>query len=129
MAFNFKTYESATLEVLGTLKTVAGKGGNLRFTNRSLNGTGQLCVVITKKDGTSDTVTCSKTVTKAARAALASGQKAKDVLAAILNLDIIEATNGGNYISAPMGEGGEIESFTIADLEKSELTFEELVAF
>lgn len=129
MAFNFQKYESATLEVLGTLASIAGKGGKLRFTNRSFNGNGQLCVVIEKKDGTSDTATCSKTVTAAARKALAAGQSKKDVLAAIKDLDIIEATNGGNYISAPMGEAGEIESFTIEQLTKVNVSFEELVAF
>lgn len=129
MAFNFKVYENATLEVLGTLKSVAGTGGKLRFTNKSLNGTGQLCVVITKKDGLSDTVTCSKAVTAACRKALAGGEAKRDVLGAIINLDIIEASNGGNYVSAPMGEGGEIENFTIAELTKTEVTYEELVAF
>ena len=129
MAFNFQKYESAELTVLGTLVSVAGKGGKLRFTNKSLNSNGQLCVVIEKKDGTSDTATCSKTVTAAARKAFAAGQKKKDVLAAIRELDIIEATNGGNYISAPMGEGGEIESFTIEELNKVGVSFEELVAF
>jgi len=129
MAFNFKKYESAELEVLGTLATIAGKGGKLRFTNRSWNGTGQLCIVIEKKDGTSDTCTCSKTVTTAIRKAVEAGQSKKDVLGAIVNLDIIEASNGGNYVSAPMGEGGELESFTIGELASVDVTFEELIAF
>jgi len=131
MAFNFQKYESVTLEVLGTLAGLAGVGGKLRFTNKSYNGTGLLCVVIEKKDGTSDTATCSKVITAAVRKALAAGTSKKQALAAIVNLDIIEASNGGNYISAPMGEGGEIESFTIAELTKEAKTFnyEELAAF
>ena len=129
MAFNFKVYESPTLEVLGTLAGIAGKGGKLRFTNRSFNGKGQLCVVMERKDGLSDTVTCSKVVTSACRKALEAGQNKKQVLAAIKDLDIVEAPNGGNYISAPMGEAGEIESFTIEELTKSKVSYEELAGF
>lgn len=129
MAFNFQKYESVTLEVLGSLAGIAGKGGSLRFTKRSLAGTGMLCVVINKKDGTSDTATCSKVITAAARKALEAGQTSKQVLAAIKDLDIIEATNGGNYVSAPMGESGELESFTIEELTKTKVSYEELVAF
>jgi len=131
MAFNFKKYEGVELEVLGTLASIAGTGGKLRFTNRSMNGTKQLCVVIKKKDGTSDTITCSKVITKACRNAFTAGLKKSAVLASIIDLDILEATNGGNYISAPMGEGGEIEEFTVASLKKEEevVTYEELIAF
>ena len=131
MAFNFKDYGGVELEVLGTLASIAGKGGKLRFTNGSVNNTAkQLCVVIKKANGTSDTTTCSKTITKSCRAAFAAGLTKSRVLASLINLDIIEATNGGNYISAPMGEGGEIEEYTIDALKKEEpVTYEELVAF
>jgi hypothetical protein len=129
MALNFQVYESATLEVLGTLKSVAGTGGKLRFTNKSMNANGSLCVVIEKKDGKSATATCSKVVSAAIRKALAAGKTKQEALAAIVDLDIVEAPNGGNYISAPRGEGGEVESFTIAALAKEVFSFEELVAF
>jgi hypothetical protein len=125
---NFKKYEGVTLEVLGTLAALCGVGGKLRFTNRSMaNPNRQLCVVITKKDGTSDTVTCSKIVTKAIRAALAAGTTKLEALGAIVDLNIIEATNGGNYISAPMGEGGEFEDFTIAEVKKQRLRLKTLL--
>lgn len=128
MAFNFKAYEGATLEQLGILSAIAGVGGSLRFTNKSLNGKGQLCVVITKKDGTSDTCTCSKAVTDTVRTAIEAGTSKKDVLGAIAKLAVIEATNGGNYVSAPMNSEG-VESFTITELKAVKVTYEELQAF
>ena len=128
MAFNFKVYEGVTLESLGTLAEVTGAGGSLRFTNRTLGDSSKsLCVIITRKDGTSDTVTCSKAVTAGVRNALASGKSKKECLSAIINLDIVEAPNGGNYISAPRSEGG-VEVFTITELKRERVNYEELVA-
>ena len=126
MALAFKVYESVSLEVLGTLAIIAGVGSKLRFTNRSMAGTGLLCVVITKKDGTSDTVTCSKAVTKAVRAALAAGASKVQCLAGIINNNIIEADNGGNYVSAPMGDGVELEEYTLAEIKKVAIDYEQL---
>ena len=128
MAVAFAVYESATLEVVGSLESLAGAGGKLRFTNKSMNNSkGQLAVVITKKDGTSGVVTCSKAVTAGIRKALEAGISAKKCLASITKLDIVEAPNGGNYVSAPMGEGG-VEDFTIAELKKEAVNYEDLVA-
>lgn len=128
MSVEFKIYESATLEVVGSLESLAGIGGKLRFTNKSMNNSkGQLAVVITKKDGTSAVVTCSKAVTAGVRKALENGTSAKVCLGSLVKLDIVEAPNGGNYVSAPMGEGG-VEDFTITDLRKVAVNYEDLVA-
>lgn len=127
MAVAFAIYESATLEVVGSLEGLAGRGGALKFTNKSLNNSaGQLAVVITKKDGTSAVVTCSKAVTAGVRKALEAGTSKKTCLASISKLDIVEAPNGGNYISAPAGAQG--ESFTIEELKREAMNYEDLVA-
>lgn len=126
MAVAFAIYESATLEVVGSLEGLAGKGGALKFTNKSLNGNGQLAVVITRKDGTSAVVTCSKAVTAGIRSALEQGISKKRCLASIAKLDIVEAPNGGNYVSAPAGAQG--ESFTIEELKREAVNYEDLVA-
>ena len=126
MAVNFAVYESATLEVVGSLEGLAGRGGSLRFTNKSLAGNGQLAVVITRKDGTSGVATCSKAVTAGVRKALSDGVSKKQCLASISKLDIVEAPNGGNYVSAPAGAQG--ESFTIEELRKETMSYEDLVA-
>jgi len=127
----FKVYESAELESIGTLATIGGAGSKFRFTNKSMqNTTGQLAVVVQKKDGTSATATCSKSLTAIIRKALGNGATAKQCLASIINLDIIEGENGGNYISRPKGEAIDLEDFTLAVL-KAEPTasYEALVAF
>lgn len=127
MAVEFKIYESATLEVVGSLEGLAGRGGALKFTNKSLNNSaGHLAVVITKKDGTSAVVTCSKAVTAGVRSALEQGISKKRCLASIARLDIVEAPNGGNYVSPPAGAQG--ESFTIEELKKEVMSYEDLVA-
>ena len=127
MAFNFKVYEGVTLESLGTLASVIGVGGSVRFTSTSVSDQAKrLCVVMTKADGTSDTVNCSAAVTKGLRAAFASGKTKRECLAAIINLEILE-TEKGNFISAPRGESG-VESFTVSDLRKVRVNYEDLVA-
>ena len=128
MALEFSIYEATQLEELGTLTSLAGPKGRLRFTIKSLQSTGLLCVVVTKADGTSDTVTCSKAVTTAVRKALAAGTIPKQCLGAIANLMVLEGTNGGNYISAPASAAG-VEEFTIDELKKVTISYEELVAF
>ena len=128
MAIDFKVYVMTEREVLGTVNELAQAGGKLKFSQKSLNDKSkQLCVVIERKDGKSATVTCSKAVTAGLRAAMENGTSKKKCLASIMALEVVEAPNGGNYVSAPAGAQG--ESFTVAELKKESVSFEELVAF
>ncbi len=69
MALNFKNYERAERVSLGTVASNLGAGGKIRpitMTNW-LNHEIRVQLVLTKKDGTSDTVTCSPEVSKRLR--------------------------------------------------------------
>jgi hypothetical protein len=58
--FNFKVFERTARVELGTIATIGGKGGKVSPLSRNLaNTTKKVVLVITRKDGTSDTVTLS----------------------------------------------------------------------
>ena len=126
MAMNFVVYES-TITTLGTVKELAGTKGSLKFTTKTINNPkAQLCVVFQRADGTSATAVCSKAVTAGIRSALEKGITKKKCLASLQGLSVVEAPNGGNYISAPAGAMG--ESFTIEELSTEMVNYEDLVA-
>lgn len=128
MAMNFGVYQSKAT-VLGTVAELALAGGSLKFTHKTLvNPKKLLCVVILRKDGTSDTATCGETVTMAIRRALDKGMSKKQALASLAKLQVLEGNNGGNYISAPVGELGEFYAIEELATEKSIIDWEEAVA-
>lgn len=69
MALNFKAYQRADRTELGTIASIVGKGGSYRpasmknFTDHSK----RVALVLLRKDGTSDLVTCSPEVSKRLR--------------------------------------------------------------
>lgn len=69
MALNFKNYERAERVSLGTVASNIGVGGKIRPISMSnwTNPEIRVMLVLTKKDGTSDTVTCSPEVSKRLR--------------------------------------------------------------
>ena len=69
MALNFKNYERVERVSLGTVASNIGIGGKIRPITMSnwLNHDIRVQLVLTKKDGTSDTVTCSPEVSKRLR--------------------------------------------------------------
>jgi hypothetical protein len=82
----FKKYEASTAELtdLGTVKALAGKGGKIGLIRKNYKDlTKRVVVVVTKKDGTSATVPCSKQVSDAFRAKQLS-------VAQLVGLNIIE---------------------------------------
>jgi hypothetical protein len=72
MALNFKVREAqknVTATVIGTVASVIGKGGSVDFIpSNLLNADKRLYVILTKADGTSDSVICSQAVSDAFRA-------------------------------------------------------------
>lgn len=59
----FKVYQRQERTELGTLAEVAGKGGKVRPTPGTLaDSSKQLTLIVTKKDGTSGLVHCSRSV-------------------------------------------------------------------
>lgn len=69
MALNFKVYERADRTELGTIASIVGKGGSFRPANLSnwTDETKRIVLILVKKDGTSEKVTCSTELSKRLR--------------------------------------------------------------
>lgn len=118
MALKFEVYEGS-VENLGTVTEAIGKKGKIRFATKSMKAgnTKRLVVILTRADGTSLAVTCSEDVSNNAKNALEKGMTKEKALAIIAGLDIVEDTQGRQYVGKPMGESTE-EEFAIETLVK-----------
>lgn len=69
MALNFKNYQRADRTELGTIANIVGKGGSYRpaSLNNWADANKRVVLVLAKKDGTSDLVTCSTELSKRLR--------------------------------------------------------------
>lgn len=130
MAVEFKKYEGSdsTLNELGTVKSVVGKGGKLALIRKNFaDPNKRVAVLLTNKAGNSAVIACSKQVSDALRAK-------KMTIAHLVGLNIVENDEGHNFISMPAA--GAIQSFDVdkvkeAQVATEEATFlpEELIAF
>ena len=129
--FDFKVFEGVTLEDLGTLASIVGKGGKLRFAGaKNLNSDKRVSVVMLKADGTSDTVSCSGPVSIGVRKALESGTAKNKVLAALAKLSVLAGDSEIPFICAPLGAGGAEEEFTVEQLSAlKNADYESVIAF
>jgi hypothetical protein len=135
MALNFKVYvpKESTLTELGTVASQI-PGGKIGFTPGSLNkylagSIKAISILLTNKEGESDTAPLSVRVSATIKDALAEGATKAECLSAISKLMLVETKDGGNIIAAPRGEGGEEEQVSIEAAVKSPVTFGKLVAF
>ena len=126
----FKIYEGsdASLEDLGTLKSIAGKSGSIALIRKNYNNPEKrVAIVITRKDGKSTVVACSEPVSRMLRA--------KEMnIAELATLPVLESDKGV-FVSLPGGGTG-TQSFKVDTLTASapvavsdEFLPEELVAF
>lgn len=69
MALNFKNYQRADRTELGTIASIVGQGGSFRPATMAnwLDANKRVVLVLAKKDGTSDLVTCSSELSKRLR--------------------------------------------------------------
>ena len=69
MALNFKQYLRADRTELGSIASIVGKGGSFRpaSLNNWADANKRVVLVLAKKDGTSDLVTCSTELSKRLR--------------------------------------------------------------
>ena len=69
MALNFKQYQRADRTELGTIASIVGQGGSFRPATMAnwLDVNKRVVLVLVKKDGTSDLVTCSAELSKRLR--------------------------------------------------------------
>jgi hypothetical protein len=130
MALQFKAYERGeSLETIGTVAAVVGKGGSLRFVPGTFTSGKRVAVILSRKDGTSTVIACSKRVSAGLHSAKETGTESKEMLAALVKLEVSEDAEGRNFIIAPVGTGGTEEAFVVEALTKVTTTFEDLVAF
>lgn len=129
MALEFKKYEggSATLTDLGTVKAAAGKGGKIALIRKNFNDSAKrVAVLVTRKDGNSAVISCSKQVSESLR------NKQMNI-AQLAGLSIVENEEGINFISMPAT--GAIQEFNVDKLTtetvevKAEFLPQELIAY
>jgi hypothetical protein len=126
---NFQNYESNTLEDLGQVSKIIGAKGSIRFSSdRNLSSKKRVTVILQLQDGQSVAVPCSSKVSDIARKALEVHSE-QEVLAVISELHILESEDGRHFISPTgSGEGTPLKaSFTLAELKKAKVTWDELV--
>ena len=129
MSLEFKVYERAesSLEDLGTLSALAGKGAKVAFIPSNLLSSMRVTVVVAKANGQSATVTCSANISASVRTALKDGTSKSAVLGVLSKLNVFEREDGAHYL-APQGSG-QLDYYDIAAAAKEAITVEELVAF
>jgi hypothetical protein len=132
MALNFKAYQRADRTELGTIASIVGKGGSFRPASISnwTDANKRVVLVLAKKDGTSDLITCSTEVSKRLRS--------KELkLSQLMGFTIIEqlTTSGEtmNVVVMPNG-GAKLPSVEVGDSIPtyepiSTFNAEELIAF
>ena len=130
MALKFKTYEaSSNLEDLGTIEDILGKDGSIRFSSdRNLNSSKRVTLILQKKSGESVAVPCSSAVSNTVRQAIADGTEEDEILAALITLSLLEAEDGRIFIS-PLGSGDGTprkDSFKVSNLMKLKKSYQSL---
>ena len=129
MALEFKKYEGgpSTLTDLGSVKSIAGKGGKIAFIRNNFNNPDKrVALLITNSNGESVVLACSQQVSDALRSKQMN-------IAQLASLSVIENEQGANFIAMPATGGLQefsVDSITTATTEVSaEFLPEELIAF
>jgi hypothetical protein len=129
MALEFKKYEGgpSTLTDLGTVKSIAGKGGKIAFIRNNFNNPDKrVALLITNSNGESVVLACSQQVSDALR------NKQMNI-AQLANLSVLENEEGAHFISMPATGGLQefaVDAITSVATETSSVFLpEELIAF
>jgi hypothetical protein len=125
MAIAFKKYErqEGNLVELGTLKSLAGKGGKLSFLRKNFADTSKrVAVVVNKKDGKSAVIPCSKQISDLIR-------KGEITIAQLANLQVVEGEreDGTKSHFIVMPQGGGTQEFDVDKLKDE--SFEPVTEF
>jgi hypothetical protein len=121
MSVVLKKYEgSATLEDLGNVKSIAGKGGTIDFLDKNFADLGKRVVVLVKnKAGESGVIACSQGLSKNLREAKTAGKSRKELLGWVAGLNVLENEDGQYFITMPSSgearEGINVDSLKIVD--------------
>lgn len=126
MALQYKKYEGA----LTNLGTVAELSADYGFTSdKNLNSTKRVTLVLLDDDKNSVVVTCSEEVSSHIRGALKAGKTEPWVLSSLRNLSLLEDKDGRVWVS-PTGDPNmkKKKSYTVAELALINADFDQLMA-
>lgn len=120
----FKSYQGSTLASEGRVIDLVGKKGTISLIPRNFKDESKRVVVIlTKEDGTSASVSCSKAVSE--------GLRNKTMkLEQLVGFNIVANEEGVPFIAAPSAGlvTVSVESLTIENFTPSVVSYEELIA-
>lgn len=128
MSLTFTNYERAesTLTDLGTVLSIVGKDGGIGLIPKNFKDSAKRVVlVLTKKNGTSTTVSCSK--------AVSDGLRDKSItLGNVLGLNLLENEDGVAFVSMP-ATGAQLQNYSVKSLKLTEyipqaINYEELAS-
>jgi hypothetical protein len=130
VALQFKVYEaSSNLEDLGVISDILGKNGTVRFSSdRNLNSAKRVTLILQNTKGESAAVPCSSAVSNTVRQAIADGTDEEEILAALVQLNLLESEDGRIFISPTgSGDGKPLkDSYKVDNLKKIKTTYEKL---
>jgi hypothetical protein len=124
---------STTLNDLGTLKSIVGKGGSVKLSMKNFTNENKRVVVIANKaNGESAVIACSDGVSKHARSLRKEGKKQAEVLGWLIGLNVLENEKEQYFISMPSGTPGEgisVDKLKVLDTKEVITNTEELIAW
>jgi len=132
----FKVYEPSERDSLGTVASLIPKG-KLKFIPNTIKKyqdkiNQAIGIILINQAGESTTLPLSKRVSKGIVDAFEAGADKKKLLSAIAKLEVTQFEHNKTgkmcqVVSAPVGEAGTEEEYTVADLGESTVSFEELI--
>jgi hypothetical protein len=133
VAVKFEVYNgSESLEDLGTLKSIIGKGGTVKLSKKNFfNPEKRVVTIVTNKAGESAVISCSTGVSKHARQLQKDGKKQNEILGWLVGLNVLANEEGQYFVSMPGGEAGEgtsVDSLKVVETSAI-INTEELIAW
>ena len=130
MALVFKPYESSKLDDLGQISEILGKTGTVRFSSdRNLKSAKRVTLILKNGKGESAAVPCSSAVSNTVRQALAEETDEEEILAALIQLHLLEDPIKDRIFISPLGSGDGTplkDSYKVDNLKKIKTTYEKL---
>lgn len=119
----------STLNDLGTLKKVIGKGGSVKFAGKkNLTSNKRVALIGKNAKGDSAVIACSESVSTHVRAGFKKGAISASIVAWLLSLTVLENEEGLYFVSMPAGSSSPEYSVDTVTAEAEEaFTPEEII--
>jgi len=126
MSVEFKTFARTgnVLATAGVVRDLVGKDGTLSIIPKNFkDDTKRVALILTKADGTSTMISCSK--------AVSDGLRNKSIkMSNVAGFEVLEGDSGISFISLPSGAlvNFAVKDLTVENYVPSAVNFEELIA-